>query len=78
MSLARLLIPALLGVLVLTTGCGSDEQQDLGECQDNSGCSGIQACVDNACVDVSCLSNQDCPLGQFCDPDTDWTCVDGC
>ena len=48
----------------------------VGECQDNADCNN-QACIDNECEDVECLSSTDCQLNQFCDP-KQYVCRDGC
>ncbi len=47
------------------------------ECIDNGQCGEGQACVDDKCKDVDCLSSADCTLRQFCDTKS-WSCRDGC
>lgn len=65
----------LLGWLSLL-GCGGSLGQ-APECIDNGDCGALQACVDQVCADVACLSTIDCDLEQYCDLEH-YTCVDGC
>ena len=46
------------------------------ECQDNADCNN-QACVENQCVDVDCLSSADCSLKEYCHGE-DFVCTSGC
>jgi hypothetical protein len=48
------------------------------ECVDDGGCLTGQACVEQACKDVECVSSQDCGIGHWCDVGTDHTCKEGC
>ncbi len=56
-------------------GCGGDS--DIPECIDDGYCDEGQACIDDVCVDVDCLTSAICDVGEYCNPDT-YTCVDGC
>jgi hypothetical protein len=38
----------------------------------------LVACIDAECETVDCLSALDCPMGQICDIDGNYECVDGC
>ena len=75
----RLFSTAILSCLLLACS-GSSSQEPLadGECGDNSYCEGMQACVGGTCKEVQCLVNVDCPLGQFCDENSGYTCAEGC
>ena len=52
------------------------------ECYDASHCSSevgeLVACISAECETVECLSSSDCALGQVCDLDGGYDCVDGC
>lgn len=56
-------------------GCGGDS--DTPECIDNGYCAEGQACVDDVCEDVECLTSAICDVGEYCNDQT-YSCVDGC
>lgn len=50
-----------------------------GDCQDNSQCDVMQACLEGSCEDVECLASSDCPLHSFCTTEAKtYTCREGC
>lgn len=59
-----------LFLLACTGGAG-------GECVDDGNCDDGQACVEATCVDVECLTSEDCDIGNFCHLKTH-TCKPGC
>ena len=57
------------------SGCSGSPAQL--ECVDNGDCNGTsEACLENSCVEVDCLSSASCELQQFCDET--YTCASGC
>ncbi len=66
--MTTLLLTALLA-------CGGDSE--VPECIDNGYCAEGQACVDDECVDVDCLTSAVCDVGEYCNAKT-YSCVDGC
>lgn len=63
----------LFGLLVLLAGC----EQGAPECVDNGGCPEGQACIEDQCEEVECVSSSQCSLHQFCDTKA-WVCRQGC
>jgi hypothetical protein len=59
-----------LSLLIACTGKAG------GECANNSDCSEGQACVDEACEDVDCVTSADCDIQQYCTED--YSCKLGC
>jgi hypothetical protein len=47
------------------------------DCIDNGGCYEGEACVNEQCVSVDCVTSSECALEQFCDP-ASYVCSDGC
>lgn len=47
------------------------------ECVDNGECTEGQACIDQQCEDVECLTSTDCPIAHVCHP-KQYYCVPGC
>lgn len=75
----RLFSAVFLAVLLAAcSGTPAQEPLAAGECADNSYCEGMQACIGGSCKEVRCLTNVDCPLGQFCDEEAAYTCNEGC
>jgi hypothetical protein len=48
-----------------------------GDCLDNGDCVEGQACIDQTCEDVDCLTSADCPIAHVCHP-KQYVCVAGC
>jgi hypothetical protein len=61
--------------VAVLVGCGGDS--DIPECIDNGYCAEGQACVNDVCEDVECLSSAICDVGEYCNDKT-YSCVDGC
>ena len=68
--MSRLLLTVgLVGLL----GCNNEKAP---ECVDNGQCPEGNACVQNACEEVSCLTSAECDINQFCNPF--YECEGGC
>lgn len=71
---ALLLLPALL-----LAGCPSSKTDGAPECTDNGQCGEMEACIDQECAAVECLTSSQCGLRQYCKTADDaYTCADGC
>ncbi|MFH1469150.1 MAG: hypothetical protein ABIO70_32480 [Pseudomonadota bacterium] len=69
-----LLLAPLTACVISGPNSGPD-----GDCQDNSQCDVMQACLEGACEDVQCLVSADCPLHSFCTVEAQtYTCREGC
>ncbi len=74
MSPLRTLLLALpLAALPLLSACGGEKAA---ACADNVDCEDGQACIDEECQDVTCLTSADCEIQQYCD--ADFECSAGC
>ncbi len=71
--LALSLAAAALATTLSASSCGPPPSP----CASTSQCDPLQACIDERCLDVDCLSNTDCSLNAFCNPET-YTCDPGC
>lgn len=63
---------ALLLPMAGLTGCQSKALP----CGNNADCGDGQACIEEECVDVTCLSSADCEIQQYCTEG--YTCEAGC
>jgi hypothetical protein len=81
-TLARWVTTAGLLLLVCCVVVSCSGRRSVAECYDASQCSAevgeLVACIDAECETVDCLSALDCPMGQICDIDGNYECVDGC
>lgn len=69
----RLLKTVLLAAAVALSGCSGEEATP---CADNTACAEGQACIDEVCTDVTCLTSADCDIQQYCTGD--FECASGC
>jgi hypothetical protein len=74
------MIRALFLFLPLFIGCDvNNGSSPEGDCTDHGQCGEMQACIENSCTDVECLSSSDCPLHNFCDKELNrYACNAGC
>lgn len=80
-ALRAVLLVLLLGAVTLVVVSCSG-RREITECYDSSQCSAevgeLVACIDAECETVECLATSDCALGQICDVEGGYQCVDGC
>jgi len=62
----------LYAMLIWLFACNVGKTQ----CLDNGQCSDGQACIDEVCHDVDCLTSEDCDISQYCA--ANFTCKTGC
>jgi len=62
----------LLAALPLLVACSGDKVV----CGSNADCDEGEACVEEECTDVTCLTSADCDIQQYCD--ADFECSAGC
>lgn len=65
--------------LIALTGCNPNNSNTI-ECTDHGQCGELQACIDNKCTDVQCLSSTDCELSSYCvgEGPNAFSCKEGC
>ena len=79
----RVFFAACVSLLVLSIcGCVAPRTSD-NVCFDSADCTTgagqLKACIDAECVEVGCLSSEDCAIGTICDTESgDYRCEAGC
>ncbi len=74
-------IHAMLSLCVLLlVGCQIGKgNSNTPECTDHGQCGELQACLNEECTDVDCISSSDCPLHNYCKTEESrFECVGGC
>ena len=68
------MIAMLFTLLFVACGLGGGGAP---ECVDNGECGELQACIEQSCEDVECVTSDTCEIGRFCDTER-YVCRDGC
>lgn len=73
------ILPALIPLMLVACEIGGAGNGKAPECLDHAECGELQACIENACLDVECLTSSQCELGHFCNTHGDaFVCKEGC